>query len=105
MPTDNLRDARRVANVCDHWNDVEVRMRALQFLVDLKQVAFGAIQYDQSSWRKCCCLTTQFRSDRAGGAGNQDRFTRNTLLDAVFFQLDLFATQEILKRDVSKLVA
>src|SRR5688572_10139655 len=31
----NLRDTSRVTNVCDHGNDIEVRMRSLQFLVDL----------------------------------------------------------------------
>src|SRR5688572_28093938 len=104
IPTDNLGDASRVTNVCDHGNDIEPGMCALQFLVDLKQVAFGPIQYDQGRGRKGCCLTTQLRSDRAGCAGDQDRFTCNTLLDAVFFEPDLFPTQEILKRDVPELI-
>src|SRR5262249_9352304 len=59
MSPDYFLKSIDIPNVAHNRNDLQIRLRLLQLLVDLKQLTFCLIQQDELARTKLCSLATE----------------------------------------------
>ena len=72
LGVENAADAPLVGDVGDVGGEIRAQPALAEFLVHLKECAFGLLEEDQALGKESQGLAADFRADRAARAGDQD---------------------------------